>query len=150
MILKKRIGLWGMLLCCTMGFSAQAQIKVTWSVLADVEFSVQYFEEYGAEYLVPVFGPGPKAFDGKEVLVSGYFIPVSVDDMFFVLSKNPYSSCYFCGNAGPETIVELELADQDLTRLRTDQHVTLKGVLVLNDSNVEHCNYILKDAELFQ
>ena len=59
------------------------------------------------------------------------------------LSKNPYASCYICGNAGAETIVELWIQPKSIRRYKTDERLTFKGKLRLNDSDVGHFNYIL-------
>lgn len=96
---------------------------------------------------MPTFGEGPLAFEGKEVLITGYFIPLNEDDMFFVLSANPYASCYFCGAAGPESIVEIWFKPESIRRYKLDELLTLKGRLKLNASDVKHCNYILEGAE---
>lgn len=124
-----------------------AQIKLSWQLLADVSFESKYMEAYGTSYLIPTFGEGPKAYQGKEVLVSGYFIPLNKQEGFYVLSKNPYASCYFCGAAGPETIVEIQFKPGYEVPYRMDERVTLKGVLRLNNTDVDHCNYILERAE---
>ncbi len=127
--------------------TAFSQIKLSWNVLADVEFEPQYFEEFGADYLVPKFGGGPSFYSGKEVLISGYLIPITGAGTLYVLSKNPYASCYFCGAAGPETIVELWMKPEAIRRYKMDERLTFKGVLQLNATDIQHCNYILKEAE---
>jgi hypothetical protein len=134
---------------CLLGFylPLNAQIKLSWQLLSDVKFESVWHEEQQANFLVPTFGEGPSAFEGKEVLISGYFIPLSEDKMFFVLSANPYASCYFCGAAGPESIVEIWFKPQSIKRFKLDQFLTLKGKLKLNKSDVNHCNYILEEAE---
>lgn len=47
-------------------------------------------------------------YEGEEVIISGYLIPIDIESERYALSKNPFSSCFFCGNAGPETVVELK------------------------------------------
>lgn len=126
---------------------AGAQVKLSWDLLADVEFHPKYFKEYDTEFLAPTFGEGPRAYEGKEVLISGFFIPLNEDEFFFVLSRFPYSACYFCGGAGPESIVELRLKLKKIRRFKLDEQLTFKGILQLNESDVNHLNYILKDAE---
>lgn len=125
------------------------QIKLTWELLSDVSFKAVYFEEHAAEFLVPTFGEGPKMFDGKEVVVSGYFIPLSKDNKRFVLSKMPYASCFFCGASGPETIVEVITNPEFKEKFKLDQYINIKGTLELNIDDVNHFNYILKEAEVF-
>jgi len=144
--------LMGCLISIMLGTSiiADAQIKLSWSLLSDVEFESKYFEKYDAAYLAPTFGEGPRAYEGKEVLISGFFIPLNEDEFFFVLSRYPYSACYFCGAAGPESIVELQLKLKKMRRFKLDEQLTFKGILRLNASDVEHLNYILEDAEPYE
>lgn len=124
---------------------AWTQANLTWKQLADVDFEMRYFKEYNQKFLVPLFGKIPKAHEGKEVSISGYVIPLDVK--VFALSQNPYAACFFCGAAGPETIIELQLKPEAIKRYKMDQWMTFKGILRLNDSDVRHFNYILENAE---
>lgn len=130
-----------------LGTDGQAQTELTWRQLADVEFELQYLKEYDARFMVPTFGKSIQAYDGKEVSITGYIIPLDSANTMFVLSKNPYASCFFCGGAGQETIVELWLKPEAIRRYKLDQRLTFKGVFQLNDTDIDHFNYILKDAE---
>lgn len=121
------------------------QTNLSWKLLADIDFEARFFEKYNQKFLVPIFGKRPKAYEGKEVTISGYIIPV--DTEFFVLSKNAYASCFFCGAAGPETIVELQLKPKAVRRYKIDELMTFKGILKLNDTDVDHFSYILAEAE---
>ena len=58
---------------------------------------------------------------------------------------NSKSNCYFCGGAGPESIIEIQLKDKN-KRYRTDEIATVTGIFQVNATDVEHCNFILKDA----
>ncbi|MEM8523306.1 MAG: DUF3299 domain-containing protein [Bacteroidota bacterium] len=127
--------------------SLSAQTQVTWKQLADVRYEAKYLEDFGAEYLTPIFGKSPKLYDGKIVTVTGYMIPVDEEESAYIISRNPYSSCYFCGNAGPETIVELWIPASKRKRYKMDQRMTFKGKLKLNDTDVNHFIYILVDAQ---
>ncbi|MBK8042719.1 MAG: DUF3299 domain-containing protein [Haliscomenobacter sp.] len=124
--------------------TAWAQPNLTWKHLADVDFEWRFFKEYNQKFLVPIFGKTPKSYEGKEVHISGYVIPLDV--RVYALSKNPYAACFFCGAAGPETIVELQIGPDGAKRYKMDQWMTFKGILRLNDSDVSHFNYILEKA----
>ena len=128
-------------------FTIEAQEPIDWKTLADVRFKSQYSKDLGAYYLIPKFGSNVSKLDGQEVILSGYFIPFNEQQKFYVLSKFPLSSCFFCGAAGPETIVELQLKPTIAQRFRMDQQLTFKGELTLNDNDLDHCNYILRNAE---
>ena len=96
--------------------------------------------------MIPTFGDNLHALEGKEVLIKGFVIPLDVSLNLYVLSANPYASCFFCGGAGPETVMDIVFAEKQ--KFRTDEYVTLKGRLKLNADDVYKLNYILEDAEI--
>ena len=55
------------------------------------------------------------------------------------------ASCYFCGQGGPESAIELKFINKQ--NFKTDDIVSIIGVLKLNKDNVEHFNYILKECK---
>ena len=121
--------------------------KVTWQILKDVKFQDKWSEEFQAYYSVPTFGSNVKAYDGKEIEIRGYIIPIDIVEGYYVLSANPYSQCFFCGQAGPESVMEIQMK-KEYSDLRMDQVITFKGTLRLNADDVYQLNYILEDAEI--
>ena len=135
-----------LLLIATRGMS---QTEITWKTLADVRFVDKYSEEEEAYYYYPYFGASVKALQGKEVFLKGYMLTIEPKEGIYVLSRNPIASCFFCGNGGPESIVELKLKPGH-PKFRMDQVVTIKGRLKLNREDIYQCNYILEDAESYE
>lgn len=129
------------------GMQAIAQNTITWQTLSDIRFTDKYSEEVDAYFYYPHFGPSVQALEGTEVVIKGYMLVFDKENEMYILSKNPYASCFFCGNAGPESIIELNLKP-DHPDFKMDQFVTIRGILALNAEDIYHCNYILKDAEL--
>lgn len=127
-----------------MGVYGLSQELLTWEDFADVSFEPEYNETYEVHFLMPKFGEKIQSFKGKEVSIKGYFLDISGNGDVFLVSQNPMASCFFCGAAGPETIVEVDF--KKIPPFETDQIVTVTGVLELNRDNVDHCNYILKEA----
>ena len=127
--------------------TASAQEFLDWGILADVSFKDTYSKEYGMDLLEAKFGAFIEAFDGKEVLITGYVIPIDPMGTAYVLSRNPNASCFFCGSAGPETIVGLRLKPESTKRYKTDEYLTFKGMLKLNKLNSKQFTYMLLDAE---
>ena len=128
--------------------SAQAQKTaqiIDWKVLAQVDFVDQYFPEFEAWYLIPKFKEEVKALDQKAIIIKGYIIPMDVEGGEYALSAYPFSACFFCGGAGPESVIKLELAEKT-ERFETDDILTFSGTLELNDSDVDNFNYILKNC----
>ena len=128
-----------------MSNSIFSQEKLTWEDFADVKFSKVYSPVYDDIFLKPKFGTGIKSYEGRRIRIKGYFLDFSLeDDEFFLLSKNPRASCFFCGGAGPESVLEIMFSKKP--NFKTDQLVEITGVLILNLDDVDHCNYIIKDA----
>lgn len=121
-----------------------AQVELTWEDFADINFEPEYNEKYEVYFLMPTFGEKIKAYQGKKIEITGYFLDISGTGEIFLVSANPMASCFFCGAAGAETIIEVNF--KEYPSFKTDQIVTVTGVLELNRNNVNHCNYILKEA----
>lgn len=123
-----------------------AQKNISWTDLAKVKFVEKFFPEQNGTFLSPNFSKEVKALDGKKVSLVGYYLDVDPNQKMFVLSKFPLASCFFCGSAGPETAVEIEVTKNK--KFKTDDIVKVTGTLKLNDSDVKHFNYILKDCTI--
>lgn len=85
-------------------------------------------------------------FEEQEVIIAGYLIPVDIEANTYALSKNPFSTCFFCGNAGPETVIELKFKE-DPGRFATDKFLPIKGTLRLN-RNGSGLFFTLYNAEI--
>lgn len=121
-----------------------------WNVLADVRFESKFNNDVQTNILYPYFGKTLKSYEEKTVKLTGYFMPIDLTGYnFFILSKYPYSQCYFCGQAGTETIIAIYPKDKKVSKaMKGDDIVTVKGRLVLNNTNIDELNYMLKDAEV--
>jgi hypothetical protein len=124
-----------------------AQSNLSWEVLADVTFEEEKLDDLGTYWLAPTFGEVIELFENQEVSIEGYLILIDLEDNFNVLSKYPYSSCFFCGGAGPESVVELHFKEE-IKGVKLDQRVRIQGILELNKSDIEHLNYIVKNAQI--
>ena len=128
--------------------TAISQTQIDWSVLSDVEFTDVYMEEVDEYFLYPHFGPSVRNLAGQEVMIRGFVLAIDPTENYYILSKGPFSSCFFCGVGGPETIVELEMrSSKDVFIM--DEVATLKGTLKLNSDDIYQCNYILQNAEVY-
>ena len=129
--------------------SADAQIKIDWRTLGDVTFSDKFFPDEGEYYLFPKFGESVKKLEGRLVYLKGYILAIDPETNYYLLSMNPYAACFFCGAAGPETVVEL-MFDRPPPEFEMDEVVTMQGTLKLNDDNLYQCNYIFEGAEKYE
>jgi len=121
--------------------------KVTWDMLRDVTFKKKWYESEKIYMLYPTFGPEVQKLKNQEINITGYVLPVDLDANLYVLSAFPYSSCFFCGGAGPETVMTLNLKNTAL-KFKTDDRLTFKGTLNLNADDIYQMNYILDQAEV--
>jgi hypothetical protein len=115
---------------------------LTWKILGDIRFVTKPHKDYG-DVKFPVVNAKLKALHKKKVVMSGFIVPI--DNETYALSKNVFASCFFCGKAGPETIVGLKFANLK-GRLKTDQYVTLEGTLRVNEANVDDWIYNIDNA----
>lgn len=145
--MKKKIFL--LLLSGFFSLHFYSQNIINWELLKNVEFDEIWSEEFQAYYMVPKFSSSVRAMDNKEVQIRGFIIPVDIVQDYYVLSANPYSSCFFCGQAGPESVMEVQMVKK-YEGLRMDQVITFKGKLKLNVDDIYQLNYILEDAEIIE
>ncbi|MEM6299908.1 MAG: hypothetical protein AAF740_14565 [Bacteroidota bacterium] len=117
-----------------------------WRELSKVEYEKVYNEEYAANINYPIFSEDITKLEGTKVTVSGYVIPLEVGEDYFILSAFPFASCFFCGAAGPETVIEIYSAKP--FKVTSDQRITLSGTLELNRSDLNHLMFKLRDAVL--
>ena len=120
---------------------------LTWDDLRQVTFEKKFYESEGQYFDFPTYSEEIKRRQDEDVYISGYLLPVNPDSNIYVLSAYTFSSCFFCGQAGPESIVELTLEDQLDESYATDQWITFKGNLKLNADDLDHLYYILDKAE---
>ncbi len=114
--------------------------------MSKIKFKEKYFPEYDDYFMYPEFLPPVKALEGKQVTIKGYFLNIGgTEEKIYILSKGPMASCYFCGQGGPETTIELQFTNRP--NFKTDAILTMTGILKLNRDDVEHFNYILVDCK---
>lgn len=112
-----------------------------WEVLLAAKYKPSGLYGY-----TPIFGPKQKALDGKQVTISGYMYPLEEQQKqnFFMLSYYPISRCFFCGGAGPQSMIEINSKVGVLYRKR---RIQITGKLELNKDDPERLFYIINDAK---
>jgi hypothetical protein len=122
---------------------AAAQPKNFWNVLAEVGFEKKK-DVNGFWMEVPQFSQHLQSFNNKKIQLKGFVIPVGeAGSGKFMFSMLPFNVCYFCGAAGPETVVEVETTQK--IEFST-QALVLEGTLQLNASNPDRHIYIFRSA----
>ena len=134
------------LLFLSVSFLTVPQIS-GWGLLSTVEIVKGYDEFMSAEVDKPKFSKLLKDNEGSRITLEGFMIPIQQDTKvdYFVLSRFPYQSCFFCGAAGPETVVEVYVNDKVTY---TEDRVKVEGTLKLNANNPLQLFYVLKDADV--
>ena len=117
-----------------------------WKTLSKITYKKEYDEMLGFKVDVPVFSQDVKNLDGKQVTIKGYIIPVEgyKSHKEFIFSAYPYNMCFFCGGAGPETVMEVQAKSPVPF---TADPVTIKGTLHLNATDVNRLMYSLSNVE---
>jgi len=120
-----------------------------WKTLAKITYKKEYDELMGFKIDIPVFSDAIKNLEGKEVEVKGYIIPVEgyKSHNEFIFSAFPYNMCFFCGGAGPETV--MEVVSTDPVKYTAEQ-IVLKGKLTLNADDINRLMFQLTEAKLIE
>ena len=120
-----------------------------WSLLSLVSYEKQYDENLGMQVDIPTVNSVVMSMDGTDIEVSGYIIPIDgkVKQSHFVFSSFPANLCFFCGKAGPETAMEVFMADGKRVAY-SDDKIKLKGRLQVKASDGSSLMYVLHEAVL--
>lgn len=124
------------ILLCVLAFctTLPAQTKISWGLLQACELPsgrIDFTEEV-------------EALDGQLVTIKGFMIPLDTEGIEYALSAFPMSECFFCGNAGPTSMLELQLTKAK--RYSLDSYETFTGKLVLSPAP-QGLVFILEEAE---
>lgn len=145
--MKKAIFLFAIGLIFSTSVLAQTEKGFTnnWKTLGKITFRKQYDELLGFKVDVPVFSKDVIDLAGKEIELKGYIIPTEgyKSHTEFVFSAFPYNMCFFCGGAGPETVLEVQAVEPIKY---TAEAITIKGKLSLNDEDINKLIYGLSDV----
>jgi hypothetical protein len=118
----------------------KAQEVLPWELLA-----VPYSTTSDGLY-EPQFPSWLDKYQNQEIVIQGYLVPVDVEGNQYALSRYAFSSCFFCGNAEPNTVVELIFKERP-DNLITDQFVVVKGILMFNSIDPFRLFFILQQVE---
>lgn len=120
----------------------QNPTEITWKLLGQIDFIKKKNPHYG-EVMYPMINGTLKALQGKKIKASGFIVPI--DSKSYALSKNVFAQCFFCGNAGPETIMGIKFKGAT-PRLKTDTYVTMEGTFRYNADDIDDWIYHIENA----
>ena len=123
-------------------YAQKPSTSSTWKKMADVKFKIKTVNQQKISY--PEFGPQAKSLDQKTILLKGYILPLDLEnDTKFIFSLLPYNSCFFCGGAGPETVLEVYPKSKIAF---SEKPIYIKGKLKLNPDDPSQLMYIMTEA----
>lgn len=117
--------------------------EINWQMLS-ISFKKTWHEQYKTNVDIPVFADTLNKLNGKLVSIRGYVIPMENGSKKFALSKNPNSSCFFCGGSGVESIIIVNCKNKPID-YPNDAFIKMIGKLELNNSFNDFI-YTLSDA----
>ncbi len=120
-------------------------VRVLWYTLSSIPLDGTW--KPNQEPPFPLFTDQVKQLDGKMVAVEGFAIPLDPSGNQLTLSANPYSACFFCGKAGPASIMTV-LFTTPQKSLHTDDYIYLTGRMRLNYADPSQPYYTLEHAVL--
>ena len=92
------------------------QPKGPWADLLQLKFSIKFDEEKDDVIFRPKFTDKIKSYENKIIEVEGFIIPYEIaanamgdlsdDGQKFMFSAFPIASCFFCGEAGAESVIQ--------------------------------------------
>lgn len=118
---------------------------VYWYTLSSIPLEGEY--RPNQQPPLPLFPQNVRQLDGQMVAIDGYTIPLDPSGNQITLSANPFSACFFCGKAGPASIMTV-LFDEPNKGLKTDDYIYLTGRLRLNSTDPWQPYYTLEHAKL--
>ena len=118
-----------------------------WNTLSMVTYQREFDATFGMDVEKPILNPIIRNFEGKEIELEGYIIPLTgkIEQSHFMLSRFPQSMCFFCGKAGPESAAQVFTKDGKKIAY-TDKKIKVKGVLRINVTDITNLLYTLENG----
>ena len=126
--------------------STYGQLKISWKDVIDIYAKEVIFSEKNPAKAIKGQGKSLKDIEGKKISITGYFLDLDPDGKWFMISKNPFATCFFCGGAGPETVIELIRFENKGKKFKTDDIVTATGTIKMITENEVDVSFILQDV----
>ena len=122
--------------------SAFSQEKITWKELSTA-YRNEFFPKEGDDKKTLSL----KDIEGKKITVRGYFLDLGADSMWYMVSRFTYENCFFCTGVGIETVAELSGFENQNSKFKTDDIVTVTGTIYLVNEDGDYF-YVLKNCSV--
>ncbi|MEL6390064.1 MAG: hypothetical protein AAFQ02_07860 [Bacteroidota bacterium] len=127
--------------------SIRAQEFLDWDQIGMVSWKEEYDASLGYDVTIGEYDERIMAIEGKDVIVKGYVIPLDALGISYALSRTSFASCFFCGEAGPETVMELRVPPKSIAPDRLKNTLlTFQGRFQIRISNEKGLHYVLLNA----
>lgn len=119
-----------------------------WGMLMMTETEKEFDTTLGMEIDIPNIHPAAKNLNGEQIKLEGFIIPLEgkKSQSHFMFSAFPINMCYFCGRAGPESVIEVFMKDGESLPF-TDKKIWIQGELRVNEHDPQSNIYTLNYAE---
>ena len=120
-----------------------------WKTLGSLLMHTEFDEITGIEIYKPTFFPTVLELVDQEIELEGYIIPLTGKraQSHFMFSAYPVSNCFFCGNAGPESVVQVYMKNNQKVNY-TEDRIKVKGTFKINRDLTQQLFYNLENAEV--
>lgn len=120
-----------------------------WRTLALIQLEKQHTAFGSTNSSQPKVEPMIKAMDGKTYIVKGYIIPLTgkKEQSHFMFSAYPYANCFFCGKAGPESVMEV-FTKENTKIAYSEQAIQIKGTFHYLGYKMDDVMFSLENAVL--
>ena len=129
-----------------LSISAFSQKTIAWKDVMDIYAKEVRFSEKNPTLAIKGQGMSLKDIEGKKITITGYFLDLDPDGEWFMVSKNPFATCFFCGGAGPETVIELLKYKNVKKKFKTDDIVTVTGTIKMIAENEDDVGFVIHNA----
>ncbi len=128
---------------------AQSQHHNVWKTLGLMKFERQFAENDGISQQAGRFIPVIEALECEVITLKGYVIPLDGKkaQTHFMFSAYPYAGCFFCGKAGPETVIEV-FAKDGVSVEFSENAITLKGYFRFVNRDPNDIMFAMEEAVL--
>ena len=127
--------------------NAFGQIKITWKDVVEIYAKEFRLKEKNPTSVLNTKTMSLKDVENKKVKIRGYFLDVDPNGKWYVLSKNPFATCFFCGKSGPETILEL-IDYKNLKKYKSDDLVEVTGFFNIVYDPEDRMSFVLEKASI--
>ena len=142
----KSIGL--LLLFVLISKNTFGQQEITWQNVVEIYAKEFRLTEKNPTSVLNANTLSLKDVANKKITIKGYFLDLDPNGEWYILSKNPFATCFFCGKAGPETVLELLVFKNEKKKFKSDDLVEVTGVFNTIYTPEGKVSFVLEQASL--